>query len=239
MHDACQSSKNAVGLVLLRRVFLWPLSGERSESPCRDWLSLHKCVFAVFPQSDIVQQYKSREVPVVRFPCRQFVGASVIFLMALSSVSPIGYTHAHGNQPQNAEGRLPAHVHHHHGGGHHHHHHDHGHSHSHAGDVASESGFHRHLTWWGWEIVFPTQTPNGPENSHDSTDGLDDFIVVAPQSNATSISQLFVKVLAISDLQTELSCGISTKGYRDRCVASQRVLLCDTARHARSGVQLS
>jgi hypothetical protein len=175
------------------------------------------------------------------------VSASVIILMALVNVAPVGYTHAHEavacQEVCCAEhGRCD-------------HGHSHGHQHgsaplchqhckhTHSSQVSLRTPallnphFHKHWFWWGFEWVLPA-TPgeeSGPTAEAPDAATLSAADIRVGQSATTiPLGSPFV-VLAILDIGgVDRKPQVASQPQRAR----QSNLLCDAARHERTGVQL-
>ena len=170
------------------------------------------------------------------FPCRQFVGAAVIALMALSGTAPIGCHHAHALAHADSTGH--GHVHpHQHNHPHHHHHHD--------GEVVGESLAHQHdhthVFWLGMQFVVdgPMQSSRLPDEERSGGFSLvklwDNTVCKTEVESAKPLSvPLFGLDWIRLDEELERPCGTNLWE-----TARSSPLLCDVARHACTGVLLS
>lgn len=168
----------------------------------------------------------------MRFPCRKSVGALVVILMALSSVAPLGFVHSHEIVACNGE----------HSHRHHHdepacHHHCHAHGEQPAGAAMLSPHTHQHVLWWGLNLVLPVDTSRESGNSSD----FDGTTVAATLARAASptveltLSPQIVPAPAALLVPASPANSLAAHGH---CGRTEANLLCDTARLARSGVQL-
>lgn len=167
----------------------------------------------------------------MNFPCRQFVSASVVILMALSSVAPLGYTHAHEATPC----RQHDHAHADHAACHHHctaTHEERAHA------ALGSPHLHQHVIWWGLEFVRPA--PPAGENHVPASDFDDAQLgVLASSDNDEAIDAApAVSAVVLADMQSLGDAPDGSKLLRGPAPRCECNLLCDAARRARTGVLL-
>ena len=139
------------------------------------------------------------------------------------------------------------------------HRHEHAHhEHAHAGHHVAGDGRHaepddatvgcsqcqRHLhfsTWFGLSITLPS--PSDEDESGDGS-GRPVTMVIVPSSDVTAVATRGDDSLAAMPLNQDAdlvadACAVATAQPDFRSLPVVAALLCDTARHERSGVQLS
>ena len=174
----------------------------------------------------------------MKFPCRKIVGASVIMLMALASVAPRGYSHSHEATP------CREHEHSHQG---HSHAHDHIVCHRHCHATAQEESqavmlsphSHRHLFWWGLEFVLPPLPTNESGDAPGDFDGAQLSLLASRPSEA--VVEMTAPPVVVPTMLLALASELVPITAHLAAAAAQRPesnLLCDSARHERSGVLL-
>jgi hypothetical protein len=163
------------------------------------------------------------------------VGATVIVAMALSTVAPWGYTHAHENTEcrdqghVHPQGTLVAHS--------------HCHRHCHAtGNEPSTPAFlaphtHQHVFWWGIEFVLPAPLNDAGDDGGDKQtakiDAVESF--VSQEMLAATCAPLALPPLTISAGE---SADVPQPPSIVAELRPEANLLCDAARRACSGVFL-
>ncbi len=169
----------------------------------------------------------------MKFPCRKLVGASVIVLMALSAVAPLGYTHAHEATVCHEHNHAPAKT------------HSHTHCHRHcqaAGEKLAQPVMlaphaHQHVLWWGLEFVLPSLPVDDSGKPATDFDGTQLSALHASTSKATvDAAAPLGLLLATIDFAAPSSATPQPVAAR-AAPRTENNLLCDAARHERSGVQ--
>ena len=180
---------------------------------------------------------------IVRFAIagRLLVAASI--LLTNSGAPGVCHAHADGDRPH--EHRATKH--------HHHKHHHHGHSHAkrdrqslkHAESPTvcrcSHSGRHLHISWFGLNFTLPS--PSDENESTDGSHGSTQLVIVRPfdvtataKPGEPSFGATLFALAAVqgADLSIQV---LALPDFSSTPIAVAS--LCDTARHERSGVQLS
>lgn len=193
-------------------------------------------MLVILQSNDIVRGSDSQEDVRVRYPCRQTLGALVIVLMALSSVAPLGYTHTHEATScrEHAHERGAGHT------------HDHPHCHRHCHATVHEAALpamqaphtHRHVFWWGLEFVLPEAiSPTGEPASDVGEAELHAICGAAAEVvvDLTPSPRLLPPAVCLNAGASALQATSVEQVVAQRAESN---LLCDAARHLRSGVQL-
>jgi len=173
---------------------------------------------------------------------RFLIAASVLLT---GTVTP-GMSHAHGGGCRPHEHRdqqQSAHKHSHHGHSHASCQHPHAPSdpRTNSAGICTTCTRHVHISCFGWSLTLPGESGDG--NSADQVSGSHGVIVVRPfdvNAAATSSEAAFGAASGMADAG-EISCFSLPALDRPRFSSAPIAAgpLCDTARHERSGVQLS
>lgn len=155
--------------------------------------------------------------------------------MLLSSIVPPGQRHAHAGGDvahDHHQQQAPNHSH----DGHHHHHHDHHATDQHGlnADAAEPAAVaHVHFAWWLFDLTLPV-----PDESDTDDDESVYLVRLIGDCLPTTISSPATHSIDVSSPLPGNAVAPQSPTCRATTPPPTAVLLCDVARHERSGVQL-